>query len=130
MRTCTTCYVEKDFTCFNKQPGGKYGIKSMCRDCQKQDSANRYHNGGGKEYQKYKHIYDTYGLSKEQYLEMIVDGCQICRTDIDLVVDHCHDTGVVRGILCRQCNAGIGQLRDNAELVLRAYFYLGGSDVA
>lgn len=39
--------------------------------------------------------------------------CKLC-------VDHCHDTGKVRMLICRKCNTGIGQLGDNPELLKRA----------
>lgn len=47
-------------------------------------------------------------------------GCGICGTIVDLVVDHCHYTGEVRGILCRKCNSGIGLLSDSPILLLTA----------
>jgi hypothetical protein len=39
-------------------------------------------------------------------------------------VDHCHSTGQIRGVLCCECNTGIGKLGDNAEGVRRALAYL------
>lgn len=129
MRTCTSCKLEKTFGDFNKQPGGKYGIKSQCRACQREDSLIRYWQGNAKEYQKYYSIEKKYGLSKDQYDELAKDGCNICPNTTDLVVDHCHETGEVRGILCRTCNTGIGHLKDSPELVMRAYDYLIGARV-
>jgi hypothetical protein len=114
LKTCTTCNVEKEITDFYKQPRGKFGVKSECKHCQKAYN-----------------IYRVYKLSIEEYSEMASSGCNICHTDVDLVVDHCHYTGVVRGILCRQCNSGIGLLKDNSEILARAYAYLtGGKNVA
>ena len=39
-------------------------------------------------------------------------------------IDHCHDTGVVRGLLCNQCNQGIGYLQDDITLLEEAIKYL------
>ena len=39
-------------------------------------------------------------------------------------IDHCHDTGAVRGLLCHGCNTGIGSLNDDIELLQRAIDYL------
>lgn len=56
--------------------------------------------------------------------------CAICATALHvesqdgLHIDHCHDTGCVRGLLCGPCNAGIGHLRDSAELCRLAAVYL------
>ena len=51
--------------------------------------------------------------------------CPICEESPDeLVVDHCHDTGEVRGLLCRKCNAAIGQMHDDPEIVRNAVKYL------
>ena len=43
-----------------------------------------------------------------------------------LAVDHCHDTGLVRGLLCFKCNTAIGALGDTQEAALRAMNYLSG----
>lgn len=50
--------------------------------------------------------------------------CPICRRREATQVDHDHDTGKVRGILCLNCNAGIGALRDDPRLVYEAVDYL------
>lgn len=51
--------------------------------------------------------------------------CLICGTKPErLVVDHCHKTGRVRGLLCNSCNLGIGFLRDNPATALAAASYL------
>jgi hypothetical protein len=41
-----------------------------------------------------------------------------------LAVDHCHKTGKVRGLLCRKCNVGIGNFKDNILLLKSAISYL------
>ena len=50
--------------------------------------------------------------------------CAICGRDVRLGVDHCHDSGRVRGLLCRECNFGVGLFRDDRELLRRAITYL------
>jgi len=54
--------------------------------------------------------------------------CSICqKTEADgiaLCVDHCHDTGTIRGILCNNCNAGIGMLGDDVAMLEKAISYL------
>ena len=52
--------------------------------------------------------------------------CAICGTEQDETfhLDHCHSTGAVRGLLCRACNTGIGNLRDDPVIVAKALAYL------
>lgn len=51
--------------------------------------------------------------------------CAICgKSEPVLCVDHCHKTQYVRGLLCSNCNSGIGFLKDSPELVLKALKYL------
>ena len=82
-----------------------------------------------------------FGITLEEYNEMleIQDGaCAICgqpETRKDhrtgetraLAVDHDHATGRVRGLLCTDCNTGIGLLQDDIEILLNAVDYLKGA---
>ena len=76
-----------------------------------------------------------YGLSLEKYRELSSrqgDVCALCRrppvgrfdAKPRLHVDHCHKTGKIRGLLCHNCNAGLGNLRDSAEMLRLAADYL------
>ena len=69
-----------------------------------------------------------FGVSKEQFAEMIISQCgrcAICNKPMQRpCVDHCHDTKKVRGLLCMQCNSGIGQFGDSIQLVREALSYL------
>ena len=65
-------------------------------------------------------------LSQEQFDALNASGvCHICGDPLTTPhVDHCHTTGLVRGILCNNCNTGIGMFRDNPELLRAAIDYL------
>lgn len=72
---------------------------------------------------------DLYGLSPDGFrtlLDAQSGKCLICGVDVtqDGCVDHDHSTGVVRGVLCRKCNAAIGLLRDSEALCESASLYL------
>ena len=66
----------------------------------------------------------------EHLLERQDGACGICGRDPDemarsLAVDHDHLTGMVRGLLCINCNSGLGQFKDSPDLLIRAAEYLG-----
>ncbi len=72
-----------------------------------------------------------YGLTPEDYqalMEAQEGKCALCRKECSsgnrLSVDHNHDTGRVRGLLCRNCNRGIGLLQESPEILQRAVGYL------
>lgn len=56
------------------------------------------------------------------------DGYPLCGSD-NLVVDHDHETGIVRGMLCQSHNKAIGMLGDSVEGVQRALDYLMGKNM-
>ncbi len=72
-----------------------------------------------------------YGITEERYDELYAQQegrCAICGVGGALSVDHNHETGVVRGLLCHACNTGLGGLKDSPELLLRAVEYLHDTD--
>lgn len=82
------------------------------------------------------HIKYQYGLTKEQYQEMMVqqnNACAICKqseTHIvngklrTLSVDHNHDTGQVRKLLCHSCNAALGLLKEDPQIMFEMIKYI------
>ncbi len=71
-----------------------------------------------------------YGMTPEEYDALMAKQdccCGICgKRSKKLDVDHDHDTGAVRGLLCRACNVALGNLGDTAEGLQRALDYLSG----
>ena len=71
-----------------------------------------------------------YGITLEEKIKLIKDTlgkCNICGKKIDEVsgkLDHDHKTHSIRGILCNNCNAGLGMFRDDAQLLNKAIGYL------
>lgn len=71
-----------------------------------------------------------YGLKLSDFSAMYSaqDGkCAICREEKELVVDHDHETGKVRGLLCGSCNTGLGRFGDSVVLLLYAAGYLNNT---
>jgi len=93
-------------------------------------SRARYHRDPDR-----KRVYDRmrkYGLTREQAEAVLkTPSCQICGTDLidrqgknGKAVDHNHVTGKVRGVLCSNCNRGLGHFRDNPQTLRAAANYL------
>jgi predicted Fe-S protein YdhL (DUF1289 family) len=80
-----------------------------------------------KKYRREWGLQKRFGITQEQYdllLEKQARKCAICQKIRLLVVDHCHTTGKVRGLLCGSCNRAIGLLKDSSESAQRAASYL------
>lgn len=118
------CYRSRCVSCHNKSS----------RDWAKRnpERARRISRKHEKTRKRFGNIIKKYGLTEAAYDEILEaqdHTCPICQRKLirahrHTVVDHCHQTNRVRGILCRNCNTGIGQLRDDPKLLLRAARYL------
>lgn len=89
---------------------------------------NRRHPDQRKHYQ----LVCLYGISLDEYRSLLSEQggkCALCRrAKRRLCVDHCHDTGVVRGLLCVPCNGALGKLGDTSESLARAVAYLAAAE--
>ena len=79
------------------------------------------------------HLKSRYGITLEEYEAMLTEQggvCAICglpendRYKRRLSVDHDHETGAIRGLLCHMCNTGLGKFTDSSELLTSAANYL------
>lgn len=80
-----------------------------------------------KKNQKTHQLRVKYGLTYEEYENMLKEQegrCAICNEVAALHVDHCHETGKVRKLLCISCNGGLGMFKDNKVSLSRAIEYL------
>lgn len=80
------------------------------------------------------HLNRSYGITQEEYLKIFEEQekkCAICGTSkFDKkgpAIDHCHDSGKVRGILCGKCNRGLGLFMDNINNLKVAIEYLSNN---
>ena len=74
-------------------------------------------------------LWKLYKIRVPEYNKMFADQggvCAICNQSSEktLHVDHCHTTGEIRGLLCTNCNNGIGRFQDNIEFLTNAINYL------
>lgn len=109
--------------------------KKHCEDCLEKISNNvPVVSKRPKEYVKNWTLKKRYGISLDEFQEMLVAQnylCDICKdytrsgnNGCMLGVDHDHDTGKIRKLLCRRCNTGVGLLGENTNWILRAADYL------
>ncbi len=83
------------------------------------------------EWRKAQHLKNKYGLSLEEYNQLLEDTgtfCPICRKSfgkIPPVIDHNHKTKKIRGIICRHCNLGIGLLGEDIKILRKAIKWIG-----
>ena len=76
------------------------------------------------------HLRKTYNISVEEYEELLNiqrNECAICHCVLvkgNFSIDHNHNTGKVRGILCKQCNSFLGRIKDKQYIALGMYGYL------
>lgn len=141
MKYCPKCKTEKSVEEFAKHKARYDGKSSYCKKC----NSNAYKLWANKNKQKVRDYYalltsdekyelylrKTYGIDIKQYNEMVKSQdyrCAICglyQTEKRLlVVDHCHDTGVIRGLLCHNCNVALGNFKDNVQSLENAIDYL------
>ena len=104
------------------RPSGRAGRYS-CRQCSSGDNGRKRYPTSREARLRWK-----YGITLEEYdLRFQGQGgaCLICQEPLVApVIDHDHDLGHVRGILCRECNLGLGFFRDNPAVMRRAIKYL------
>lgn len=132
-------------TCRERKPDSSFGIdknsvrkrKYSCKECTNAKRRGRYQEDN----RKY-HLKSKYGMTPEQYSEMLVlqkGLCAICResgkersgggrakSSVRLYVDHDPVSKEVRGLLCHKCNIAIGLLYDDPSRIDRAADYVRG----
>lgn len=142
-KTCTKCSRTLPLAEFHNNKTCRDGKRHQCKHCV--GAANRewqarnpehakacWKRSAKKQYTGEKRLLrklKEYGITPEQFENMQAFGghkCHICGNPFDLYpyIDHCHESGAVRGILCFRCNTAIGSLRDNPTLIRRAADYV------
>lgn len=114
-----------------RHAGRNLGLGGWCRKCHNQKARDRAREH--KESTRRKIMFKKYGWTLEFFqsvLERNGNRCQICKLEFDGStknqpnIDHDHKTGMVRGVLCRSCNTGIGHLKDSPDIMRSAIDYL------
>jgi hypothetical protein len=130
VKTCSCCKQVKDLSEFNFAIKAKTRYQPICRLCQKEQHRQwRQMNPRKRRASRYA----FYGMSIGEYerlLEAQNGKCAICGATKPgeriqhFVVDHDHQTGCIRGLLCNLCNVLLGSARDNPIILESAKAYL------
>jgi hypothetical protein len=143
-KTCSKCGGSGPF--YRHGTGKKAGkLRSHCKECcnaqaKAWDKANpgrmnEIHRAWckahphGRILNRWLQVYDLTEAQYDAFLTKQGGLCAICprplvRMGPHTCIDHCHKTGRVRGLLCRPCNVGIGNLQDDPVLLRKAIEYL------
>ena len=136
-KICSKCEKRKSLDLFYKHSARKDGLTSQCKECTNTKNNEWYEKNKFRKaaYSKGWQLKHLYNLSQEDYkllLKRQKNICAICKktcpTNKKLAVDHCHETGSVRGLLCVNCNRGLGNFKNNPTLLLLAVGYLNRSE--
>jgi len=142
-KVCSKCKKKKSETKFYKNTQTPSGLCSWCKSCTKEykktPKRREYqHKYFRKYYAEHKEQYknytnkNRYGFTTEERESLIAskdNKCECCGAkEIDekrgLFIDHNHQTGKVRGVLCNTCNGAAGLLYDDSDLAYSLFKYL------
>jgi hypothetical protein len=132
MKYCPRCQEVLALDAFVRNRSDPSGIGAYCRPCQNAKVAESIARNHGNN--RHYHLMRRYGIGADDVLEMLRGQgwlCPICDCQLTLEtahVDHDHRTGQVRAVLCFNCNGGLGQFRDDPQVLRRAAAYLEGSE--
>jgi hypothetical protein len=125
LKWCGDCDQVKTLDEFCRNRNEPTGRATYCKDCHNaraRESRERLY-GGGREY----HLKSRYGIGQADVDRMLAEqrgACLGCGKPDPEHVDHDHETGRVRGMLCFNCNQALGNVRDNVEVLNRLGSYL------
>ena len=140
-RVCPECKVRKPRHLFYVNVLRKSGMSCHCKSCTKRRAREWRvaHPDYFKRSLRRLELERSYGMTEEEYahlLKMQNFRCAICKTDVPggrygkFHLDHNHDTGELRGLLCGRCNAALGMFCDSLKSVMRAAKYLRNGGVS
>lgn len=132
-KLCTKCRQDKPTSDFSRPARAKDGLQYHCKECQNGRLKATYADDSQRKRDYMRQL--RYGITPQEYsrLNEAQGGtCAICGkecvTGNSLAVDHSHVTGEIRGLLCLNCNQGIGKFFDDPALLLKASQYLSQSN--
>jgi hypothetical protein len=137
-KVCTVCNTEKPFSDYHSRIiKGITKFRAQCKKCRGKDSWERIKKKFPDNYDVLDRVWKLQrrgvNITQKQYVDLIYNSnglCEICNNPNtsnvkgSLSVDHDHNNGKVRGLLCDKCNRGLGLFGDNINILLKAAEYL------
>lgn len=126
---CNRCGCQLDKTNWHSSASKRRWL--ICKQCARK-RLNEYNQANPDKIFK-KNMEKRYGITYEEYSLMLVNQnyvCAICGQEetsssrINLSIDHDHKTNLIRGLLCTECNTGLGKFKDDINLLQKARDYL------
>lgn len=139
MKHCNGCNLDKPITDFHLNRQSPDGHESKCKSCKSAYNrwlaknpaeVRKFNNGKLKKKTIRTDVCKKYGITSDDYDEMLIEQngvCGICGqppTTRRLCIDHDHETGIVRGLLCNECNVALGASKDSISVLQRMINYL------
>lgn len=123
---CNKCEKVKPASKFHVRPSRKRGYHYACKNCHYQ--MNRKNLELKPIQVRRDYLNKWRGEYRKGVLQKYGDRCGVCQTVIlkekERHIDHDHVTGVIRGVLCRKCNLGLGMFNDSPELLATAISHI------
>ena len=132
-KRCAVCRQARPLAEFHRQSKSPDGRQSRCKPCAVALAMqwNKDHPERFRRNQRTTRLRREYGITHEDYETMLArqkGRCAICRkppaAGKRLHIDHDHDTGRVRGLLCMPCNSFLGKIGEDVTTLKRAVAYL------
>lgn len=117
---CARCGEDKSIDEFytSSNPSARYGRQGYCKPCTNQQRVE-------------KNRWYLYGITRAEYLDRLKEQAGVCAICLgtnangrELSVDHDHQTGAIRGLLCSNCNFLLGYARDSVDILAESIEYL------
>ncbi|MFC8306501.1 endonuclease VII domain-containing protein [Streptomyces olivaceus] len=116
-KLCRSCGEVKPHSEWHRNATASDGLSTRCKACRAVEG-------------RAGHLKRQYGITEVERDALVASqggACCICLAAPAAHVDHCHETGRVRGVLCFSCNAALGQFKDRPDAIRRAAAYLEGN---
>lgn len=130
MKKCTKCGETKELSEFHNDLKQKDGLRSWCKECVRAYAAEHRLRPKSRN-DRFKLQYGITLEEAEDLYHKQEGKCAICgefkgslSKSAGLYIDHDHESGKVRGLLCNSCNVALGLMKDNPDLLKKAQFYL------